>query len=172
MYQTSRMYGEALRVANKHAPHLVHQINENLSAGPAVANQSPGEILNSAKMWEDSRDYAKAIDRYLEITIEMFNNKEQLEEIYSNCFNLAMNYEKGKVQEVVAVLGTRLLSIEKFDLAGEMYETVGFHDKAIEAYLAAKKWDKATSCARQIRPAEMSEMWLTKINGEKKQMHL
>ena len=23
------MYGEALRVANKHAPHLIHQINEN-----------------------------------------------------------------------------------------------------------------------------------------------
>jgi len=119
-------------------------------------------------MWEDSRDYGKAIDRYLEITEQHFSNKEQLEEIYSNCFNLAMNYEKGKVQEVVAVLGTRLLAIEKFETAGEFYETVGFHDKAIEAYLAAKKWDKATACARQIRPAEMSEMWMNKINGEKK----
>jgi len=34
MYQEARMYGEALRVANKHAPHLVHQINENYSRGP------------------------------------------------------------------------------------------------------------------------------------------
>jgi len=39
MYQENRnfhkeMYGEALRVANKHAPHLVHQINESYSRGP------------------------------------------------------------------------------------------------------------------------------------------
>jgi hypothetical protein len=51
------MYGEALRVANKHAPHLVHQINENYSRGPQASNQSPDEILNSAKVWEGSHDY-------------------------------------------------------------------------------------------------------------------
>jgi hypothetical protein len=83
-----------------------------------------------------------------------------------------MNYEKGKVQEVVEILSGRLLAIEKFETAGEFFETVGYHDKAIEAYLACKKWDKATACARQIRPAEMSDMWMQKIAGEKKNMHL
>jgi len=68
-----------------------------LSAGPAVANQSGQEILNSAKMWEESRDFAKAIDRYLEITEEHFTNKDTLEDIWNNAFNIAMNYEKGKV---------------------------------------------------------------------------
>lgn len=51
------MFGEALRVANKHAPHLVSQINENYSRGPAVSSQSGTEILTSAKMFEESRDY-------------------------------------------------------------------------------------------------------------------
>ena len=37
MYQEARMYGDALRVANKHAPHLVQSINENYSRGPAVS---------------------------------------------------------------------------------------------------------------------------------------
>jgi hypothetical protein len=55
------MYGEALRVAQKHAPHLVPQINENYSRGPQAQNQSPEEILQSA-IWEESRDYHKAID--------------------------------------------------------------------------------------------------------------
>jgi hypothetical protein len=73
MYQEARMFGEALRVANKHAPHLVHQINENYSRGGPVPgqNQSPDEILNSAKMYEETRDYHKAIDRYLEINETM-----------------------------------------------------------------------------------------------------
>lgn len=75
------MYGEALRVANKHAPHLVHQINENYSRGPQASNQTPDEILNSAKVWEGSHDYQKAINRYLEITETMFS-PEALDEIW------------------------------------------------------------------------------------------
>jgi intraflagellar transport protein 172 len=37
MYKEAKMFGEALRVANKHAPHLVHSINEDYSRGPAAA---------------------------------------------------------------------------------------------------------------------------------------
>ena len=51
-------------------------------------------------MWEDSRNYQKAIDRYLEITESHFSNKEMLEEIYNNCFNLVMRFDKGRVNEV------------------------------------------------------------------------
>lgn len=137
-----------------------------------MQNQSGAEILASAKMWEESRDFAKAIDRYLEITEEHFPNKDTLEDIWNNAFNIAMNYEKGKVQEVVAVLGERLLNIQKFESAGDLYENVGFYDKAIEAYLSCKKFDRAMSCARQVRPVEMQEMWVDKITAEKKQMYL
>jgi hypothetical protein len=73
------MYGDALRVAQKHAPHLVEQINENYTRGGGAAAggmqgqaQSGTEILTSAKVWEDSREYGKAIDRYLEITERHF----------------------------------------------------------------------------------------------------
>lgn len=62
------MYGEALRVANKHAPHLVQSINENYSRGPNVSSQTGAEILSSAKVFLESRNYQKALDRYLEIT--------------------------------------------------------------------------------------------------------
>jgi len=47
-------------------------------------------------MWEQSRDYHKAIDRYLEITESMFS-PDNLEEIYNNCFNIAMNFAKDRV---------------------------------------------------------------------------
>lgn len=57
MYKEAQIFGEALRVAQKHAPHLVHSINDSYSRGPAVQNQSGSEILSSAKMWEDSRSY-------------------------------------------------------------------------------------------------------------------
>jgi hypothetical protein len=37
-----------------------------------VQAQSGQEILNSGKIWEEQREYGKAIDRYLEITENMF----------------------------------------------------------------------------------------------------
>jgi hypothetical protein len=65
-------------------------------------------------MWEESRDYNKAIDRYLEITETMFT-PEVCDEVWNGCFNLAMNYAKDRVQDVVLVIGPRLLKISKFD---------------------------------------------------------
>lgn len=155
MYQEARMYGEALRVAQKHAPHLVNQINENYSRGPAVSNQSGPEILASAKNWEANRDYHKAVDRYLEITEQHFNDAEKLEEIWNNCFNLAMSYVKDRVNEVAQIVGERLINISKYESAAEIYDNVGAYDKAVEAYVSCKKFDKAMQCAQNVRPAEM-----------------
>lgn len=47
----------------------------------------------------------------MEITENHFANKEMLEEIYNNTFNLAMRYDKGRVPEIVQVLGQRLINI-------------------------------------------------------------
>jgi len=47
----------------------------------------------------------------LEITERHFNDANQLEEIWMNAFQLSMNYAKDKVNEVVHVLGNRLLTI-------------------------------------------------------------
>jgi hypothetical protein len=52
--------------------------------------------LNSEKIWEEFRDYSKAIDSYLEIQENMFP-PHHLEEIWKVCFNLAINFAKDKV---------------------------------------------------------------------------
>lgn len=61
---------------------------------------------------------------------------EALDEIWSGCFNLAMTYAKDRVQDVALTLGPRMLKINKFEGAAEIYENCGFFDKAIEAYMA------------------------------------
>ena len=85
-------------------------------------------------MWEESRDYHKAIDRYLEITETMFG-PDQLEDVYNQCFHVAMNYAKDRIQSVVPVLGQRLVNVKKFDSAADIYEAVGYYEKAIECYM-------------------------------------
>lgn len=97
MYLDNKLSGEALKVAQKHAPHMVHKINEIISVDPSGGVQTGDQILESAKMWENTRDYQKAIDKYLEITEQHFQNPAQLEEIWYNAYNIAMTYAKDRI---------------------------------------------------------------------------
>lgn len=58
-----------------------------------------------------------------------------------------MNYAKDKLNDVVNIVGQRLLAIQKFESAGEIFEAVLMYDKAIDAYLEVKKWERAMECA-------------------------
>jgi intraflagellar transport protein 172 len=172
MYQEAGMFGDAVRVAQKHAPHLVDQINDNYNRDGPKMNQSPQEILNSGKIYEEQREYSKAVERYMQITEGHLQNKEQLEEIWNNAFNLAMNYAKDKVNDVVQILAPRMINIGKFESAAEIYEAVALYDKAIEAYMEVKKWDRAMECAHQVRPMEMQQLYVQKINQRKKDAYI
>lgn len=90
-------------------------------------------------MWEQQRDYQKAIDKYLEITDGHFQNPEMLEEIWERTYNLAMNYAKDRFQEVVSMIAPRLVKLGKFLTAGEYYENAGNYERAIENYLLCPK---------------------------------
>jgi hypothetical protein len=46
-----------------------------------------------------------------------------------------MSYAKDRVNEVAQLLGERLLNIQKYESAAEIYEAVGGFDKAVEAYV-------------------------------------
>lgn len=40
MYKEARMIGESIRVATKHAPHLLQNLNDDFNRGPAAEGQS------------------------------------------------------------------------------------------------------------------------------------
>jgi len=74
-----------------------------------------------------------------------------------------MNFAKDRLNDVVNILGSRLLNIQKYESAAEIFESVLMYDKAIDAYLEVKKWDRAIECAQQVRPMEMQQVFVQKI---------
>ena len=73
MYTEMGQHTEALRVAKKHAPNLVEKINRSaVSQNQGVI--SGDQLLQSAKLWEESRDWGRAIETYLEIRKEHFDD--------------------------------------------------------------------------------------------------
>jgi intraflagellar transport protein 172 len=67
MFTDMGNFPEALRVAKKHAPHLVNELNNKYMNAATAYSMTGEDVYNSARTWEDSRDYLKAIDMYLDI---------------------------------------------------------------------------------------------------------
>ena len=66
-----------------------------------------------------------------------------------------MSYAKDRVQEVVSIVGARLMKIQRYDSAGDIFESVGYYEKAVDAYIECSKYDRALDCASQVRPVEL-----------------
>eukprot|EP01015_Nassula_variabilis_P028178 TRINITY_DN5862_c0_g1_i3.p1 TRINITY_DN5862_c0_g1~~TRINITY_DN5862_c0_g1_i3.p1 ORF type:complete len:309 (-),score=94.27 TRINITY_DN5862_c0_g1_i3:62-988(-) len=143
----------ALRVAKKHAPHLVNEIN-NRYLNKAGGSMSGEELLESAKLWEESRDWSRAIDTYLEIKKENFNDPNILQEAWERAVHIAMSHDKERCQEVIQIVCKRLREIRKFEAAAEFYETIGQYEEAVQCYIAGGLYEKAKVSANQIRNPE------------------
>jgi hypothetical protein len=53
---------------------------------------SGDEIRSSARLWEESRDYNKAIDTYLELEKHNTSNYDMLVECWERAVQLALNF--------------------------------------------------------------------------------
>lgn len=170
-YMNEQMYGEALRVAKKHAPHLVHEINKRYSGTGGMRSQGTAEeIYKSAKMWEDSRDYSKAIDGYLEITETHTNDHDFLEETWDRAYTLAMSHDKDRVNEIVDIVAERLYNIKRYNSAAEIYESIGDYQRAVEFFLVGHNYERAKQVAYQVNPRSEQEKIL-KVILDKERKH-
>eukprot|EP00742_Colponemidia_sp_Colp-10_P004835 GILJ01005162.1.p1 GENE.GILJ01005162.1~~GILJ01005162.1.p1 ORF type:complete len:1182 (-),score=172.76 GILJ01005162.1:116-3661(-) len=153
-YQDARIWTEALRVAKKYLPNKLQEVNAAYSRSmeDGEGEASADILLQSAKMWEKSRDYSRAIDAYLSITESQLDDADQLEEIWENAVKLAMTHEKDRYHEVVATVSKRLQDIKRFEQAAELYEGVEQYKEAVDCYMQANAFEKARAVATQNAP--------------------
>lgn len=168
-YMEERMYGEALRVAKKHAPHLVYEINKRYSGAGGMRSEGTAEdIYKSAKMWEESRDFERAIDGYLEITENHTNDHDFLEETWERAYTLAMSHDKDRLRDVVSIVGERLFNIKRYISAAEIYESIGDYEKAVEIFMIGERFDRAKEVAQQVNPRSEQNRLLEKIQDKER----
>lgn len=155
MYTDQGNFPEALRVSKKHAPHLVNEINSKYMTQAGTQNMSGDELFHSARLWEENRDWLKAIDTYLEIKREHFQDPSVLEEAWERAVHLALNYDKERCQDIVRIVGKRLREIGRFESAAAHYESIGLYEDAVQTYVQGEKFDRARDCVQQIRNQEV-----------------
>ena len=163
MYSMVKMRSDALRVAKDHAPHMVNRIMS--TTGEAT---SPEEIRQSARILEQNRDYIRAIDTYLSITQEMTNEYDLLEEVWERAVQVAMVNDKERLQQIIMLVGKRLMSLKRFDAAADMYAGIGHYEDAVRCFLIAEEFDKAREIVQSIQHTEIASKLKVLVDNEHK----
>lgn len=157
MYMQAQRWADATRLAKTHLPQRLHSIP--LAQQRAAASKSGGggggNAIDSARLWEDSGDYPRAIDAYLNVTPESVGgNLDRVEEAWETAVTLASKHAKGRYNEVVTLVAQRLVDIRRHEAAAELFKDVERYKDAIDCYIRASppRWDKARQLARTAAP--------------------
>ena len=160
MYMQAQRWSEATRLAKTHLPQRLHSIP--LAQQRAAASKSSdgrggggGGGVDAARLWEETGDYARAIDAYLNVTPEdLGGNLDRVEEAWETAVTLASKHAKGRYTDVVTLVAQRLVEIRRHEAAAELFKDVERYKDAIDCYIRATPplWDRARQLARTAAP--------------------
>jgi intraflagellar transport protein 172 len=119
------------------------------TGGPAGPAGSIEEVLDAAKIYEETGAYSRAIDTYLSITETSSENPDRLEEVWENAVRLAMKHAQERYNDIVSVVAKRLKLIKRYDAAAELYESIESSREAVNCYIAGEAWEKAKLLAQR-----------------------
>jgi len=154
-YSSKRMVNEAVRVCKKHCPHMLGDVVDSYGDGNSGAQGTPQsleEVLDAAKIYEETGNYSRAIDTYLSVNETSSANPDRLEEVWENAVRLAMKHAQERYNDIVAVVAKRLKMIQRFEAAAELYESIESAREAVNCYIAGEVWDKAKMLAQAQAP--------------------
>merc|ERR1719160_597480 len=124
----------------------------NGSAAGGGVSQTLDEILDAAKIYEETGNFSRAIDTYLSVNDSQTNDPDRLEEVWENAVRLAMKHSQERYNEVVMIVANKLQQIQRFEAAAELYESVEKPREAVQCYLQGESWNKAKVLAQQQAP--------------------
>ncbi len=110
-------------------------------------------LLEQATKWEQSGEYAKAVDSYLKITPSNSIDKEMALKCWLKACDLSMKFlSEHKAQSVATIVGPRLVQQNRAIVAAELYLKVELVKECVDAFISAEEWGKAKKVAEQLDP--------------------
>ncbi|XP_060552918.1 intraflagellar transport protein 172 homolog [Ruditapes philippinarum] len=153
-YRDSGMWQDALRVCKEYVPHKLQQLQDDYDREMTDKSTRGAEsMLQQARDWESSGEYARAVECYLKVTDQLTNDKEVLSKCWMKGADLAIKFlGQEKAVRVVEIVCPRLVEQRKFTAAAELYLSVDLVKDAIDMFMAAEEWGKARKVAKELEP--------------------
>ncbi|KAI8804484.1 hypothetical protein BJ742DRAFT_824622 [Cladochytrium replicatum] len=168
-YKDAGMWKEAIRFTKEYLPNKLtdlHDEHERFLAMQASGSRSSTigskeeamraareDIVSTARLLEQQKDHSRAIDLYLKLTSAHLSDLDKLEEYWERAVELAAKFVPDRGHEVVSNVCKRLMDVQRFEHAAEMYVGVDMFKEGIDAYLAAGKWEKAREVVANYAPS-------------------
>jgi len=148
-------FSEAVRVARKHCPYMVKELNQTIEKHePNSASMTGSDLENQLQIWEEAREWDKAIDICLEANENHFQNLNELEAFWDKAVQLSFNFASNRYLETVKIVCRRLRTLNRFDPAGEYYDTVQMHEEAVKCFLSSSNIERARLSCQQISDSQ------------------
>ena len=146
MYQDLDMWPQAMQFAKRHLPQKLQEVTmayqRSVESGGSKGSGST-DAMQNAQMWEEARDYYRAIDAYLAITEEQAGSADGLVRAWERAIQVSARSAKDRYQDVVEDVAAKLVGIKRFHAAADLFKEVDRFKEAIDCYIKAKKWDDA-----------------------------
>lgn len=157
MYEKLGSHADVIRVAKKHNPAMLNDINARMREGGSAEAGSLQEILRSAKLFEDNKEWDRAIDTYLEATSAMSNEPRDLERVWDKAVQVASTYSRDRYQEVLKIVCKRLTEIKSFEKAGDYYEAIDMNEHACKCFIGANNFERAKETLARVKDPNIKQ---------------
>jgi intraflagellar transport protein 172 len=153
MYQETLKWQDAMRIAQRHLPHRVAEITQAYQTSQA-RNEKSGtrdDFFAAGRQFEQSKEWARAVDTYLSARTGAVKSPDELEEIWERAVQIARDHMPDRFVQVSVDVARRLAAIQRFELAGELLFEANRREEAVNVCLEGKAFNKARELAKGSR---------------------
>ncbi|XP_046728666.1 intraflagellar transport protein 172 homolog isoform X1 [Silurus meridionalis] len=149
-YRDAEMWSDAMRICKEYIPNKLSILQEEYEKEIAKNGSRGAEgIIEQAREWEQTGEYARAVDCYLKVND--LSNVPLLVTCWIKAAELAIKFlTREKAVGVVQVVGPRLVQHKKYNAAAELYLNLDLIKEAVDAFMEAEEWNKAKRIAKEL----------------------
>uniref|UniRef100_A0A4W5KBN0 Intraflagellar transport protein 172 homolog n=1 Tax=Hucho hucho TaxID=62062 RepID=A0A4W5KBN0_9TELE len=151
-YKDAEMWSDAMRICKEYLPNKLSILQEEYEKEATKKGSRGVEgMVEQAKEWEQSGEYARAVECYLKVKDS--TNGPLMEKCWMKAAELAIKFlTQERAVDVIHSVGPRLTQLRKYSAAAELYLNLDLIKEAIDAFIEGEEWNKAKRVAKELDP--------------------
>uniref|UniRef100_A0A8C9QX79 Intraflagellar transport protein 172 homolog n=1 Tax=Scleropages formosus TaxID=113540 RepID=A0A8C9QX79_SCLFO len=151
-YREAEMWSDAMRICKEYVPNKLTVLQEEYEKEVMKKGCRGVEgLVEQAREWEQSGEYARAVECYLKV--KDASNPTLAEKCWMKAAELAIKFlAQEKAVDVVQAVGPRLVQLQKYSAAAELYLNLDLIKEAIDVFIEGEEWNKAKRVAKELDP--------------------
>ncbi|KAL5460471.1 hypothetical protein EMCRGX_G033922 [Ephydatia muelleri] len=148
-YKDVDMWTDALRIVKDYIPQKLDEFQREMEAKSGKGYE---DLLSQAKTWEQSGEFSRAVDCYLQLTTQNCGSEEVLVKVWAKAVELCIKFVPSRSVDTVALACDRLANLGKYIQAGDLYLSIDMVKEGLDMLMAGEAWDRAREIAQNIAP--------------------